>query len=268
MKQSISKNIIGFKMLFVIFFLLMTLQSQAQVSGISGGKLSVPDAGTLEVGVFEFEPSFSVSHASKFFNTDGSLDKMPGHNIASELLFRITTGVSENLEVGTTLPSNLEQIDFGAKYAALKKEDLKLSLAVGVCLPAGNNFFSDSNKTEMGNYSAVFGTILTKEFSDQLSLDILLSYSKVFGESYYHDALSFQAGLGYNISERFQGVIEINSFGFYERQIYSGKLSGLSGFTFNVTESLLFVSGVQFDLFGKNDYQNFSYFGAFTISLK
>jgi len=255
------------KKISIIICLLPFINLFAQVNGISGGKLSVPDAGTLPVGTFEFEPSFSVSHSNNFFNEHSQADEMPGYIVSSSLLFRITTGLSDDLEMGSVLPSTMEQIDLGLKYNLVTSEKIKLSLTGGGTLPAGNKFIEDSNKLDGGNYGAAIGAIFSNQISQRMSLDAMFSYKKIFGDYFYHNVIVLGAGLGYNFSESVQGVVELNSFGCYEQNLYSGKFAASTGFTFNVTESLLFVSGVQVDIFGKNEFKNFSYFGAFTISM-
>jgi len=153
------------KIILSVIFLTSSL-ALSQVGGISGGKLSIPDAGIIEQGTLEFEPSFSVSHSNYFFGTNGNSHSLYGQKVNSSFLFRITVGITENLEIGSSIPSTMEQIDFGAKQNVLSTDNLGLAITGGVSLPAGNKFISDSLSNNAGNYMASFGGTLSNKFNE------------------------------------------------------------------------------------------------------
>ena len=101
------KSQLIFACLFLVILSSMTL---SQVSGISSSKLSVPRAEILEQGSFEFEPAFLVAHSSKCFNESGDACSINGEEVASALGFRVTFGITENFEIGSVIPSNIEML--------------------------------------------------------------------------------------------------------------------------------------------------------------
>jgi len=251
----------------IITFLILIGFSEVmftQVSGISSSKLSVPRSEILEKGSFEFEPSFIVAHSYNSFNENGSSLSMYGDEVASALAFRVTFGISENFEIGSLLPSNMENIGLGAKYNYLNSEFFKTSLIAGFGLPAGNTFLPDTTHND-NHYSASIGNVFSFSFSEGASADFMISYTNIFGEHPFNSLISLQSGFGYYLNEEFQLIAEISGMTALSNGLYSGKLSVAPGFSYSVTNSLGIAAGVQYDIFGKNELQTLCYFAAFTI---
>jgi len=253
------------KIIFTILVLIgLSVVTSGQVSGISSSKLSVPRAEILEQGSFEFEPAFLVAHSSKCFNESGDACSINGEEVASALGFRVTFGITENFEIGSVIPSNIENVGIGAKFNYLNSDFFKTSIIGGFGLPAGNTFLSDSVHDD-NHYSASIGNVFSFFFSEESSADIMISYTGIIGEHPFNHVLSFQSGYGYYLSEKFQMIAEISGFTSISNSLYSGKLSVAPGFSYNVTNSLGLAAGFQYDILGKNELQSLSYFAAFTI---
>jgi hypothetical protein len=242
----------------------LSVVTSGQVSGISSSKLSVPRAEILEKGSFEFEPSFLVAHSHNSFNESGSSHSIYGDKVASALAFRVTFGISENFEVGSLLPSNIENIGLGAKYNYLNSDFFKTSVIAGFGLPAGNSFLPDSAHND-NHYSASIGNVFSFSFSEDASADVMISYTNIIGEHPYNSLISFQSGFGYYLNEEFQLIAEISGISALSEELYSGKFSVSPGFSYSVTNNLGIAAGVQYDIFGKNELQSLCYFAAFTI---
>lgn len=238
--------------------------TSGQISGISSSKLSVPRAEILEQGSFEFEPSFLVAHSHSSFDESGSSHSIYGDDVVSTLAFRVTFGISENFEVGSLLPSNIENIGLGAKFNYLNSDFFKTSVIGGFGLPAGNSFHSDSIPNE-NHYSASIGNVLSFAFSKEASADVMISYTSIIGEHHYNSLISIQSGFGYYLSEKFQLIAEVSGITALSEELYSGKLSVAPGFSYSVTNTLGIAAGMQYDIFGKNELQSLCYFAAFTI---
>ena len=103
-----------FTYLSIVLFFFHTV-SEGQISGISGSKLLVPDAGTVENGKFEFEPAISVYRAYNEFNSHGGRKSLNGFSETSSLDFRITLGVFDGTEIGTSFSTALEGVSIGSK---------------------------------------------------------------------------------------------------------------------------------------------------------
>jgi hypothetical protein len=253
------------QIVFTILFIMgLSVVTSGQVSGISSSKLSVPRAEILEKGSFEFEPAFLVAHSSNCFNESGDVCSINGDDVASALAFRVTFGISENFEIGSLLPSNIENIGLGAKYNYLNSDFFKTSVIAGLGLPAGNTFLPDTTHNE-NHYSASIGNVFSFSFSEEASADVMISYTNIIGDHAFNSLLSFQSGFGYYLTEEFQLIGELNGMTAISDGMYSGKLSVAPGFSYSVTNSLGIATGVQYDIFGKNELQSLSYFAAFTI---
>jgi porin len=103
-------------LIFLIAFARINLYGQ--ISGISGTKLLVPNAGTLNKGHFDFEPAFSVFSANRHFNSNRDLSNLSNSEVASAVSFGITSGVADDIELRVPLliASKLMRSDVLANY--------------------------------------------------------------------------------------------------------------------------------------------------------
>lgn len=241
----IKKSILlRYKWKIVVFSLLLPFNfTVAQVCGISGAKLCVPDAGAIGTGTFEFEPSFIVINSHKRFLEDGSTESLNGKNIESDFLFRVTVGIKENLELGTSFSYELEEIGIGSKYNVCSGENYKLGLIACVCLPAGNKFIPNSLNDYGDCYSTSFGTIASKNLSQTASVDLILSYSHFYRTQHFKGLINYGVGFGNWFTENLQCVLELNAFSTYNNGFHSGKLAAYPGITYKISPKLLFVLG-------------------------
>ena len=238
----------------------------AQVVGVSANKLTLLSASILDKGSFEFEPAFSVFNSNNIFNERGNLSRIAEHNISSSLDFRLTAGLTDNLEVGTSISSNIEEINFGSKYLLINNDDFGFVLSGGFSLPAGNKVLSDSEVRNELLYTATFGPVLSYNISDKSSIDFALSYTTAIGKVKFDDLFYGGIGWGYSFSEKLQAVLEVAGYACFDNELCSGKLSVFPGFTYDIIENFSFAYGFQYDFMGKNEDGGFGYFGAFTIS--
>ncbi len=248
------------------FYFLSFIISYGQIGGISGAKLCVPEASVSSTGSFEFEPSFSVFKASNRFCGNGTIESLSGKNVSSNVLFRITAGVADDLELGTSFSSTIEQVSFGSKYIFFDSKNLHLALVAGISLPAGNKFIADTLQDDDNNFTSSYGSIASLKLDKSSSLDIILAYTRIHGVHPFNNILSYDIGVGRWFSQKFQGVLELNGFVTWNGQLHSDKLSILPGFTYRISSLLLFVFGAQIDLIGKNEDKGYGYFSAFTMT--
>lgn len=254
----------------ILSLILLSFDSQnitvAQVSGISGAKLCVPEATSLPSGSFEFEPSFSVFSSYYRFAENSSTESLAGRNISSNVMFRLTAGIAERLEMGASFSSTIEQVSFGMKYILTGSEKFNLALIAGTSLPAGNKFVADTTADNNHHLISSYGTIASLKLTESSSVDMIFSYTRIHGVHPFNNILNYGVGIGNWFSEKLQGVIELNGFSTYNNELFSGKLSLTPGITYRISDQLLFVLGFQLDLKGKNEDKSFGYFSAFTIT--
>lgn len=249
----------------IISFSLFS-NSTAQVNGISGAKLCVPEAIALSTGMFEFEPSFSVLSSENKFCEHGTLESLSGRNITSSVLFRLTAGIADNWEIGTAFSSTIEQVSLGTKYILYNSGNFSAGLIAGVSLPAGNKFISDTTAISDHHFLSSYGSIASLKLTESSSLDMMFSYTRIHSAHLYSTILNYGVGIGNWFSEKIQCVLELNGYSTYNGTLHSGKISLTPGITYKVSDQLLFVLGFQLDLIGKNEFKNFGYFSAFTIT--
>lgn len=253
--------------LLIVFLIIPLILTVAQVSGISGAKLCVPDAGALSAGSFEFEPSFSVFNSTNRFCDNGAIESLAGKSVSSSVLFRVTAGIADGLEIGTAFSSTIEQVSVGSKYIFSESENFSLGLIAGVSLPAGNKFIADTLRDADNYLTSSYGALGSIKLSGSSSLDMIFSFTKIHGENSFDKILSYGIGFGQWFSEKFQVVAELNEFSTYNGKLHSGKLSFMPGVTYKISEQLVFVLGTQFDLPDKNENKNYDCFSEYPIIL-
>lgn len=251
----------------LLIILYAGTSSIAQINGMSASKLIVPNTETIKVGVFEFEPSFIIANSSKCFNSTGNVEKIGGRYFNSSLNFRITFGLKDNIEVGTSFSSTIKEICVGAKYRMIDLEKISFGLIAGINLPAGNKFQPDTLTDNESHQHFSLGSIFTYDFLEKFSLDAVYSFTFIKGIQ-HSDYLNISGiSTGYNLIENFQIIFEIiNEFGKNDG-LNQLRTSSVAGFTYTVTHNLIFVLGASYDIYGKNTEQVTSYFSAFTITL-
>lgn len=252
--------------LTTLLILLIVTQVYSQISGISANKLTVQSASVVGKGAIEFEPAFTVMNSKSYFDESGNLLKHNGINTFSSMDFRITAGITDNLEFGTSIPSTIEEVVFGAKYLVYEDTKFSFALSSGVELPAGNKFVADSLAFFENIFTAAIGPVFTYNFSESSSLDFTFVFTSALGSKDFSDVLYGGIGWGYLIRDNLQFVAELAGYACLDKKICSGKLSLFPGITYDITENFSFALGFQHDLLGKNEENNFGYFGAFTIS--
>ena len=253
-----------FKILLIIIISFADLF--AQVGGLSATKLTLQSATVLSAGEFEFEPAFNVMNSKSWFGDNGNVADISGSSVASALDFRVTAGVAEGLEIGSSISSTIEEIIFGAKYLFYDNSQTSLALTGGVVLPAGNKFVADSLLSTENAFSFSIGPVFSLNLSERNSFDITLVYTTNLESNILPDVFYGGIGWGYMLRENLQLVMEVAGYACVDNKICSGKLSLFPGITYDITDSFSFAFGIQHDLLGKNEENHFGYFGAFTIS--
>lgn len=238
----------------------------AQIAGVSANKLTLLSASILPEGTFEFEPAFSVINSNHIFNDKWKSAIQDGHSTASSLDFRMTAGLTEHLEIGASISSNIEEINFGAKYLIINGDEISLALSGGSSLPAGNKYVADSSIQNENFYTASFGPVLSYNINESNSFDLAFVYTTSLDKSSFTDQIYAGLGWGYNLREDLQLVMEIAGFACIDNEICSSKLSFFPGVTYDINNNLSFAFGFQHDIIGKNEQNGFGYFGAFTIT--
>lgn len=254
----------------------------AAQGGISGTKIVTPNALPVPEDILELEPYVTLRWSST------ELDEGWSRRDASELTeaemgFRFTAGLTPSLEVGLMLPIvmrrevgapdnrstgvDLGDIPVGAKWQVLGAEVVSLAVVAGVTTPTGN---STPGAGELGTGDGLVGIqsglVATFQLTERLSID-----ADVVGGIGMQDLdAAREWGLGMDVAVGYQWptlqpVLELN---------YAVGASGEShtvattvGFTYDLNDRVIIVTGLQVDLVGRNERAGVTYSLAFTTSL-
>lgn len=230
---------------FVLLLLVGTPTQSFAVGGISNSKVIVPSTDTVPKKRIEIEPFASFLFADDENNTK-----------TYDLGLRLTYGLLDTVEVGASFffvtfedddlintDSSFGNIEPGIKWRFLEQEDYSLtsfSLAYegGITLPT-------SGSDELWAFEPL-GLILTKNFSDQLSMDHDVVLRIVEDELW---GIISNHGIGYYLTDWFQPVAEL---GYIYENIDNSRnahvLNVTGGFTANVTDYATIIIGVTKDI--------------------
>ncbi len=245
------------KILPVLILCIFFNENAFAVGGISNSKIIVPSADTVAATNFEIEPFFS------FLSVDD-----PSDSKNYEAGLRFTKGILDNFEAGANLifltvdDNDLNEADYefgdlllGVKYRFYESTLFSIAYQGGFTVPTS---FADTDW--------VFepaGLILTKNFSDKLSLDIdgVLGFDE--DENIF---VTSNAGIGYYVTDYLQPVFEVNYL--YENPDNgesSNILSLTSGFTANLNSFTTLIIGFSWDLVSENADDAFLITSALTL---
>jgi len=234
------------------------------VGGISNTKVIVPSAETIPKGHFEAEPGFELA-----FDRDGD------GSTSFESSLRYTLGFSERFEAGVTVTyltiKDTDSTDadgsFGDTAAGLKfrfmdegrGSPFSLAYQGGITFPTNGE--DDTWEFEFA------GLVLTKDFSEKLSLDADAVISVIDGDE-QPDAFKFvaEAGVGYFVTPWFQPVLEL---GYSLENPEDGSSVSIitltGGFTAPVSEMLTIIIGISPDLYADNSDKGVAISAVFTF---
>ena len=253
--------------------------------GISGSKLATPCADTVPKQKMEFEPYFSLSYNQRQFGNQWSASSLGHQHQGLEGGFRFTLGIIDNLEAGLLLPVVMERqwteesslsarglgdIPIGLKWKFFANDAWALAWHAGVTTPTGYIEVTDS-ELPTGNGSTLYesGLVGTFKLARNLSLDTNLQLgfgwpSKSAGEKTWE--VAFDLALGYSLGS-FQLVVELNQSHSFWQEHLTSLFSTNVGFTWELNEQVILVTGPRFDFAGKSQPQAIGYNLAFTILL-
>lgn len=260
-KRLILSSVASFLMLSAagLFILAQVSDTAHAVGGISNSKVIVPSAETVPKRMFEVEPFFVLEFADDRDNTTRF-----GGGV------RLTLGVLENFEIGTNInyldveDSDLIQrsSDFGDIEAGLKLrifdqgENMPFSIAYqgGLTIPTNDDSLWI---VEPG------GLILTKNFTDKLSMDTDFVFGIIEDEAW---SFVSNVGFGYFVTPWLQPVIEsAYAFESPEGEDNIQIVNITAGFTSPVTDWLTVIMGVTPDVYTKNTDEQVILTAAFTF---
>ncbi len=128
-------------LLLLVSFISLGVYSQA--GGLSASKLGTLCTAPVPEGTIEFEPFFGYAKATNSFDQNGDVQALYSTSDSSMNFagsgFRFSYGLINNLEVGVSVPIDVSEVRFGAKYKLPIEGKLTMGILAGY--NAKNNFY-------------------------------------------------------------------------------------------------------------------------------
>ncbi|MCD4772735.1 MAG: hypothetical protein K8R41_05050 [Bacteroidales bacterium] len=263
------------KIIITLSLLFATSSIFAQVSGLSASKLGTLTTATVPEGTIEFEPFFSYALSNYSFDNNGNRQPLFSTSDStmkfSFLGFRFSYGLMKNLEIGITLPIDVSEVNFGAKYKLPLEGKFSMGLLAGYNTIMGNRIYVCRNAVHKVTPAYVGGVIMTYDFSDKFSIDFDAQYHKHKKTtlSGHTNGFHINSDIGYYLMEKVNFIVGLN----YNYQVYNVNIDDSYLLTLNTglaierAEHFILVINAPFDILGKNEYKTNGFGLALTIML-
>lgn len=263
------------KITLLLVSLVFATTTMAQVGGLSASKLGTLCTAPVPEGTIEFEPFFSYASSSNFFDNNG--DVQPLFSTSDSTMkfsgsgFRFSYGLMKDLEIGVSLPIDVSEVRFGAKYKLPIEGNLTMGLLAGYNTLIGNQIYDRRDAIHEATPAFVGGIIMTYEFTDRLSMDFDAQFQKhtlktVNGHTH---GFYLNSDIGYYLMDRINFIVGLNyNYKVFDASIDNSHLLTLNtGIAIEKAENFILVLNAPFDLLGKNEYQTAGFGLALTIML-
>lgn len=175
-----------------------------QIGTASSNLLASFNAYTLPENLLEFEPTYTYSRSLGYFNPTGEYVDRAGVDIGSSLYFRATYGVSDIVELGAGLTTELDILNLSAKVYLIGNDHLGFALMGGI----NSDITSGSRALSSLQRQYILGIASHYIFSDALSVNASLQYQDL--NSYQGSDIFFNSEVGYYVNE---SLLTIAGFG-------------------------------------------------------
>ncbi|MBN1651516.1 MAG: hypothetical protein JW857_09315 [Bacteroidales bacterium] len=242
---------------------------------MSASKLGTLCTSTVPEGTIEFEPFFSYATTTKAFDSDGQVYSLFSSSDSTMKFsasgFRFSYGLIENLEIGVSLPIDVSEIRFGAKYKLPLEGKFSLGLITGYNSIVGNQIYNRKNAIHESAPSAFAGLVMTYVFNPQWSVDLDAQYQKHTHKTIngHNQGIYLNSDIGYYFLENVNFIIGLNfNYQCYDAQSNDSYLLSLNtGVAIERAKNFILVLNAPFDILGKNEFKTKGFGLALTIML-
>ena len=263
------------KITLLLLSLVFVSTAMAQVGGLSASKLGTLCTAPVPEGTIEFEPFFGYATSTNFFDSNGDIQPLFSTSDSTMKFsgsgFRFSYGLMKDLEIGVSLPIDVSEVSFGAKYKLPLEGDLTMGLLAGYTSLIGNQAYDRRDAIHEMTPSFVGGFIMTYEFNEKLSIDFDAQYQKHTQETFDGHTHGFylNSDIGYYLMDRVNFIAGLNyGYKVFNASIDNSHLLTLNtGIAIEKAENFILVINAPIDLFGKNEYQTTGFGLALTIIL-
>jgi len=259
----------------LLFFVINISISYAQIGGLSASKLGTLCTSTVPEGTIEFEPFFNYATSTKIFDSDGKIQSLFA-SADSTMKFsasglRFSYGLMKNMELGVSLPIDVSEIRFGAKYKLPMQGKLSMGLLAGYHTIVGNQIYNRKNAIHESAPSVFAGLVMTYEFNPRLSVDFDAQYQKHTHNTIegHNQGIYLNSDIGYYFLEKIDFIIGLNfNYQCYDARSNDSYLLTLNtGVAIKRAKNFILVLNAPFDILGKNEFQTKGFGLALTILL-
>ena len=265
-----------------LLLLLSTITISAQIAGVSASKLATYCTDVVPENKIEFEPSIFTNFSSAgWYDGNARTPQLPEYRslkASAEMYFRFTYGAFKDFEIGFSAPTNVSEVDIGAKYKL--PFNFKNKTTFGL-LAGLNTLFNNSNCSceqdsagKATNTALGYGLIISHSFSKNFSLDfnaIAMSHFPVESNAGFNKFdYSLNADFGYYFVKGIQACLGFNYFhaGFNNSNLNESSLILNPGFTIEKGEMFIIVLDTPITVFTNNIKKSFGFGFALTTLLK
>lgn len=251
------------KITLLITLLFVLSYAYSQVGGLSASKLGTLCSSTVPNSTIEFEPFFGYAQSTNYFDSDGEIKSLFSTSDSTMNFagsgFRFTYGLAKNLELGVSIPVNVNEIHFGAKYQLPIEGNYSFGLLAGYNTIMGNQIFANRDGVNEATPGFVGGIIISYVFSDKLSIDFDAQYQKQIQTTVegHKQGFYLNSDIGYYLMKKINFIIGLN-YGYqaYNTNIDDSYLLTLNtGVAIEKAKNFILVINAPFDILGKNEYQ-------------
>lgn len=243
-----------------------------QIGGVTGSKISSFNAAAIPQGTAEFEPSYSFSSSSQFWDNDGTLQPLLGSNDIvqknTSIALRMAYPMTEKLEVGSILTSNSSSWSF--KHLSYSRNKLDIGVMGGVNIPYGNTIIDKNNKQAGQVLSYGMGGIFSYQFTDDGSMDVNIQYQDYAGsaDGLQNSDIFISADYGQYFDDQSWQLVASFLYQYSAYDQSSGSiLSFTPGIIFEMKKDYLIVINGSFALTGSNNTKSNGMSIAWTITI-
>ena len=258
----------------ITVLLVITINGFSQVGGISGSKLGAYCVDVVDHHKLEFEPAIYHFQSRKTWDNNGNLNNfaMSGDSIKyiSGINFRITYGLLDKLEIGTSFSTDLQLAGLGFRYVFFDNEKQGLAIMGGANIPIGNKTIDRSLRLSNTITSVGGGIVYSKYFNPDFSVDLNASYFHFVEHTAdnHNGSIYANADFGYYFFNHQLQVIA--GFGYQHNHYKSNDVHLLTffpGVTIETGKRYIIVISAPFDVTGRNTDKAFGVSLALTLTI-
>lgn len=242
------------------FFFLSFCHVHGQISGLSGSKLSAVSADVIPSKTIEFEPGFSISKHSRYWDHQSVLcdvfSNSDSVHVHGEFHLRTTYGVTDGLEVGVSVPVNMKAVHLGMKYQMSRTDRLGIAFLGGLNTSfAGAPMKSDEVYTMVG-LGSVVSLFLSDDFSMDADLQFLSAINKLPGQYRQSTFVNVEAGQ-YFFEQQLLAVFGLGYHYHAASSHYAHLFTLMPGFSVETGRNFAITISSPVAVWGKNHEQSF-----------